>query len=690
MKLIHRSRWAAALGVSILVAAGVTSAQAVTTTYIDPNHFNAVNGSLSTTTAGEIDWTTTSLGVNCNDASFTHWCRDDVKSGKTDDSFGNGTKEDTITPSVTSGAIPPNKSDLTRFFAKVQTESDGNDYAYLAWERQNNPSGTTNMDFELNQAKVDPAVGNGVTPARTVGDILMDFHLASGGTNPQIIWYKWTDGTLIDPTTKVALLCEASNTYPCWGAGTTIGNSSGQSQNFEASVNTTAGQASDPFVGTVLNPAPGALDPFTFGETVVNLEGAGIIQANSCLALNSAYLKSRSSDSFTSEIKDFIQPINLGFQKCGTIKIQKTSIGGTGTFNYTDSTGVAQAPNSTLKSPFSITTTQAGTAAPTDGSTTFQNLRGGTYTFTEGATTGFDATNLTCSSSGTNSTVAKTGYTVAAITLAAGETVTCTYENTARANLHVTKVTNPNPDNTGTSFTFTQTGSPNQSLKNGQTFDQLNLTPGTYTWTESATAGWDLTKVSCDKPAGSGSVSTSTATFTLGAGDNVTCTFTNTERGKVNVHKQDDTGAALAGAVFQLLSGTTVVQTSSPTDASGNYTFTNVVPGAYTVHESTIPSGYAGATDQTVTVAPGAGVDGNVPAVTLTFVDNRQFTIIVLVCKDADHSLYGSTVTVDTVNKTSLAAGGGGAISDASLCALGGATYSPKGTGDHTANVRIQ
>ena len=62
--------------------------------------------------------------------TFTHFCRDDLPSGKDDNSFGNGTKEDTINPSVVTGAIPPNKSDLTRFFAKVETESNGQDYAY--------------------------------------------------------------------------------------------------------------------------------------------------------------------------------------------------------------------------------------------------------------------------------------------------------------------------------------------------------------------------------------------------------------------------------------------------------------------------------------------------------------------------------------------------------------------------------
>jgi hypothetical protein len=46
-------------------------------------------------------------------------------------------------------------------------------------------------------------------------------------------------------------------------------------------------------------------------------------------------------------------------------------------------------------------------------------------------------------------------------------------------------------------------------------------------------------------------------------------------------------------------------------------------------------------------------------------------------------------VTVDGVNKTSLAPGGGGTITDASLCGLGGASYDNKAVGNHPANVNI-
>ncbi|MDQ4503186.1 prealbumin-like fold domain-containing protein [Sinomonas sp. ASV322] len=673
MKLIRRTRWGALLGVGALVLSIAAPAQADT---LKGSPFDAGNGSLTTNVAGEIDWTTPSFGVNCTDVTFTHFCRDDLPSGKNDNSFGNGTKEDDQSPTVVTGAIPPNKSDLTRFFAKVETESNGQDYAYLAWERQNNPSGTTNMDFELNQSATVDA--NGI-PVRTDGDVLMDFHLANGGTSPTIISYRWNAATGS---------CQAATAPPCWGPGTTITNSGGQIlDTFQASVNTAVGQANDPFPGTVLTTAPGALDPFTFGEAAVNLELANIIPANSCFTLNNAYLKSRSSDSFTSEIKDFILPIHLGFQKCGSIIIQKKTIGGVGTFNYTDTSTATVIPGS-----FSLTTATAGTPVGTTimpvNSTDPKALRAGTYTFTEGAKTGFDLTGLSCSSANGTSSTSTSGAT-ATVNLTPGDTVTCLYVNTARAALHVKKVTNPNPDTTNASFGFTGPNNDSASLMNGQTFDRTNLLPGSYVWTETAKTGWDLTNVACGT-GGTGSVANRTATFSLTPGSDVTCTFTNTQRGTITIHKQDDANPAvpLAGAVFTLLDpqgnplpAGTADSLTCMTNASGNCSFTDVLPGSYLVRETTTPPGFTTAADQFVTVAPGA-------TVTLTFTNPRQFTIIVLVCKNADSSLYPSQVTVDGSTLTSLGAAPAG-LTSAQLCSLGGASFSPKAVGSHPASVLI-
>src|SRR5919197_1359306 len=116
-------------------------------------------------------------------------------------------------------------------------------------------------------------------------------------------------------------------------------------------------------------------------------------------------------------------------------------------------------------------------------------------------------------------------------------------------NIVVRKVTDPNPDSTNTSFSFTAGGglSPSSfSLKNGDTQTFSSVVPGNgYSVAENVPSGWDLTSSSCDD----GSPVTA---IDVGPGETVTCTFNDRQRGSVSIHKQDDAGNALQGAVFEL------------------------------------------------------------------------------------------------------------------------------------------
>ena len=101
---------------------------------------------------------------------------------------------------IVSGSIPPNKSDLKVFGAYTEQGSSGK-FLELFWSRVQNPSGTTNMDFELNQMFCQPAAtpsncaNNGVavpeTPVRTPGDLLITYDLSKGGTVPSIGLRTW-------------------------------------------------------------------------------------------------------------------------------------------------------------------------------------------------------------------------------------------------------------------------------------------------------------------------------------------------------------------------------------------------------------------------------------------------------------------------------------------------------------------
>src|SRR5260370_16026271 len=76
----------------------------------------------SPTTFGTTDWQNVT-GLN---PGF------DLPSGTSDNSFGQGTKEDSPNVTVVTGSIPPNKSDLARFYEASETGSNGHNFLYLA------------------------------------------------------------------------------------------------------------------------------------------------------------------------------------------------------------------------------------------------------------------------------------------------------------------------------------------------------------------------------------------------------------------------------------------------------------------------------------------------------------------------------------------------------------------------------
>ena len=240
-----------------------------------------------------IDWLAGGSGSAVRSGVIT---KNDKPTGSGDDSFGQGSKEDTAVPTVVDGSIPPNKSDLTRFYVANQRVA-GKEFLYLAWERVQEPQGTTNMDFEFNQSST--ISGNGVTPVRTPGDVLIKYDLSRGGTVPTLGYHLWTD---TGP-------CEAANSAPCWGPVQSLAG------NFEGSIN--AVSVSDPIPPN----EPRTLSPRTFGEAAINLQASGIFEPGVCRLFGRAYVKSRSSDSFVAELKDFIAPIPINITNCAPVTL---------------------------------------------------------------------------------------------------------------------------------------------------------------------------------------------------------------------------------------------------------------------------------------------------------------------------------------------------------------------------------
>jgi Cu/Zn superoxide dismutase len=287
-----------------------------------------VNGNLKVDGADPcIDWLANGTGSDLRSGVLA---KADRSTGTSDDSFGRGTAEDNPNPTIVTGSIPPNKSDLKVFGVFTETAAAGK-FLQLFWSRVQNPSGTTNMDFELNQKFCDPAGtptncannGSGVTPEtplRTAGDKLITYDLAKGGTVPSISIRTWTGSA--------------------WGPATII---SGPGGSAIGSVNTSTISAAD-------SDGIGSLDPFTFGEASISF--AALFPGAGCGSFGSAYLKSRSSDSFTAELKDFIAPERVHISNCTTLTTEATA-------------------TVTIGSPISDTATLSGATSNAGGTITF-------------------------------------------------------------------------------------------------------------------------------------------------------------------------------------------------------------------------------------------------------------------------------------------------------------------------------
>ena len=231
--------------------------------------------------APSIDW-----------ANVTEIRRTDAPTGQNDDSYKGGVKEDTACPGEVTGSIPNNKSDLLSFGAYVEPESGGPGFLNLFWSRVADPSGTTLMDFELNHSSTPCSAGPNVV--RTVGDLLIEYAIDQGGAVAKITVREWSGSA--------------------WGPATDLTGTEAA-----GTINTTAIPAneSDGLIST------GQLNARTFGEAQLDLDF--IFDEGKCESFGSAMLKSRSSDSFTSQLKDFIRPEPVNITNCGSVIIRKVT-----------------------------------------------------------------------------------------------------------------------------------------------------------------------------------------------------------------------------------------------------------------------------------------------------------------------------------------------------------------------------
>ncbi|HEX6524946.1 MAG TPA: prealbumin-like fold domain-containing protein [Streptosporangiaceae bacterium] len=477
---------------TVFVTVGAVALAAPAQAFLAGSTFNATDGDL-TVEPGETDWNgpAPNLTIDCDLASklpnnnagcFTAVGQPVPAS---DTSFGQGTKSDGANVTVVTGSIPPNKSDLSRFYTGSEF-TGGNNFLYLAWERSN-VLGSANMNFEINQ-KATPGLTSTftgpITLNRTAGDLLVTFDFGGSGA-PVLSLAKWV-------TSGPASQCVASNSLPCWGNQVTLTGDVAQGSVNSATVSDSVLLPSDPV----------SLPAGTFGEAAINLTAAGVFPAGTCEAFGSAMMSSRSSASFTAELKDFIAPVPVNISNCGEVKVIKHTDprGLNQDFGYTSNLPTSAKCASTAN-PASFTLNDNGNTAGDNAANTEDctNVLAGSYKVTEGAEPpNFTLESLSCTATGGGTGSQDAGNPFQAdITVTPGSVVTCTYVNKGSAAILVTKTAKNHNLGAGqhplAGATFTVNGVSKTTGANGQAcFD--GLIPGnTYAVTEtSAPAGYSI------------------------------------------------------------------------------------------------------------------------------------------------------------------------------------------------------
>lgn len=156
-------------------------------------------------------------------------------------------------------------------------------------------NGDAHIDFEFNRAGIteNPGVlvGNGPAAGRSIGDVTVSVDYGVGGANPRISLRRWQETTpgvfgWVDVTPTLA-----GNAFLC--------------------VNTAPGVSTGPWGGIAPDgstiPPCGTMAPLQFFEGAVSLQLLGVPDPglDPCSPLSTVIVKTRSTDSFNSELRDY-------------------------------------------------------------------------------------------------------------------------------------------------------------------------------------------------------------------------------------------------------------------------------------------------------------------------------------------------------------------------------------------------
>ncbi len=347
-----------------------------------------------------------------------------------------------------------------------------------------------------------------------------------------------------------------------------------------------------------------------------------------------------------------------------TVKIRKTSVNGTGTFNFSSSIFPS--------SPVPITTATAGTPATPAGDPAYAAVANQQVTITETVPANWTLSSVTCVNTASNAVVSTTftpagQLTIPASALTAGTNLACTFTDTRNSRtLTVTKATVPTAD-TG-QFRMDANGTLGTAGGNGAQSSASVLAGGTATFGETAAAGTSLadystayTCVRADTGAQIASGSTTTGSLTM-PDANVNCTITNTRKqASLRIAKTwsgavvNDTATLSATGPQSVPNFASTANTPSETDTSPASTVNT--GEAYNLSE-TLGSGNTGSYVASAWSCSGGSLSGStltIPAsaagttITCTITNAKQSLGLVKTASPATYSAAGQSVSYSYV-----------------------------------------
>jgi len=501
------------------------------------------------------------------DAKFL---KDDLAVGKLTDAtvFTTASKNNDPISSLEWGdGNAPAKDDLSNAYVYATLDDSFNPdpphlILYVGLERIA-PNGDSHIDIELNQQFIDTKAGtNKFTGDRTPGDILVVMDFEVGGSLGYFELWEW-DGTQFQQqgSTSTGEGCNAADTACAFNNHSSIPKGD---------------WASYPYEDNHGNPIT-TLEANAFTE--VGVDVSALIGHEICLS--TIQIKSRTSQSFTGQLKDFV----IGhLDICSKINVIKDAAPKDGTdFGYT-----AVFPN-TSTIDFTLDDDDDPTFPNT---TTIRDLLPGHYAVNEHMPLPDDwkFVNVTCFGLPPGRIITDIGSASAGLDLGFGEEATCVFTNILPAKIRILKETDPDEYDQDFDFVFSNgTTIPftlNDSGSDIREFDQLM--PGTYTVTETEPAGWNLADLNCVIFGDATTVeSGATSTITVGPGSEVECTYTNRTRSSITIVKDsipnnqgffNYSGDLGTNGTFGLAGDTFI-------------NFTGLLPGTYEVKEL-LPEGW--------------------------------------------------------------------------------------------------